>query len=610
MIGAEWLGGGRVRFRVWAPLAKKAEVLVAVPVERRIPLEAAGAGHFEAVADGLAPGARYFFRLDDREERPDPASRSQPDGVHRASEVVESAFPWRDAGWRGIALPDHVFYEIHIGTFTPEGTFDAAAGRLDDLRALGVTAVELMPVAQFPGARNWGYDGVHPFAPQNTYGRSAGLKRFVEACHLRGLAAVLDVVYNHLGPEGNYLAEFGPYFSDRCSTPWGPAVNLDGPDSDEVRRFFIENALYWIEEFHFDGLRLDATHAMFDRSPQPFLRELADAVRAAGARLGRSVFLFPEDNRNDARLVRPAAAGGLGLDAVWTEDLRHALHSLLTNDRAGPCEDFGSLGILAKTLREGFGLTGEYSRYRRRRFGGPSDDLPPFRFVSSVQNHDHIGNRGRGERLASLVGLEGLKLAAGAVLHSPFLPLLFMGEEYGETAPFPFFTSYLDEGLADAVRRGRRAEYAASGLSGVPPDPQAESTFERSRLDASLRNREPNRTLLEWHRELLRLRREIPALSRPTDERQETGVLEPASAVFWRRRGEGSEAFGILSFGEAPSEAVFPLPAGGWRKILDSAEARWNGPGSPLPARLRSDGPAALRLPARAYALYVREPGA
>lgn len=434
-LGAASLGDGRCRFTVWAPAAEKVEVRLLTPRPRVATLDRGGQGYHHGVLEGVERGSLYVYRLDGGPERADPASRSQPQGVHGPSEVVDPQFPWEDVSWVGPRLQDYILYELHVGTFTREGTFDAIIPHLTDLRELGVTAIELMPVAQFPGTRNWGYDGVFPFAVQDSYGGPAGLKRLVNACHREGLAVVLDVVYNHLGPEGNTLGDFGPYFSERYRSPWGPALNFDGPGSDEVRRFFIENALAWITDYHVDALRLDALHAILDLSAYPFLAELAAAVRERAARLHRRVYLIAESDLNDPKLVRPPEVGGYGLDAQWNDDFHHALHALLTGERTGYYEDFGTVAHLARAFTEGYVYTGQYSVYRRRRHGVPARALPAHAFAVFAQNHDQVGNRMRGERLSALVPFEALKLAAAVVLLSPYLPLLFMGEEYGETAP-------------------------------------------------------------------------------------------------------------------------------------------------------------------------------
>ena len=478
-LGARYLGGGRTEFLVWAPVPDRVELHLGSPGERVVEMERGPRGYWSAVAEDVEPGARYFYLLDGERDRPDPASRYQPEGVHGPSQVIGDILA--DGGsWRGLAIEDYIFYELHVGTFTPEGTLESAIAELDGLADLGVTAVELMPVAQFPGERDWGYDGVLPFAVQNSYGGPPALRRFVQECHARSLAVVLDVVYNHFGPEGNYMREFGHYFSRRYETPWGEAINFDGPDSDEVRRFFIENALYWIHEFHVDALRLDAVQAIYDRSASPFLRQLAAAVRASSHRLGRRVYAIPESDLNDPALVRAPELGGHGFDAQCSDDFHHALHALLTGERSGYYQDFGHIRHLVKAYRDGFVYTGQYSKYRRRTHGNDSRATPGARLVVFSQNHDQVGNRTMGERLITLAGFETAKLAAGAIILSPFLPLIFMGEEWGATAPFQYFVSHCDPGLIEAVRSGRKQEFANFTWAGEPPDPASEETFRRS----------------------------------------------------------------------------------------------------------------------------------
>src|SRR4029077_19854810 len=399
-----------------------------------------------------------------------------------------------------------VFYELHVGTYTNEATFNALRAALAQLATLGVTTIEIMPLGQFPGSRNWGYDGVYPFAVQNNYGTPRDLQLLVDAAHSQGLAVALDVVYNHLGPEGNYLAEYGPYFTEHYKTPWGAALNFDGPDSDDVRRFFIENALYWLENFHIDVLRLDAIHEIFDASAFPFLDDLSKEVDAIAARTGRIISLVAESDLNDARVLRSRCQGGFGMPAQWSDDFHHSVHTLLTGEHSGYYEDFGGLQHLAGTLKQGWYYAGQYSRHRRRRHGNRPPPFKATNYVVCTQNHDQVGNRALGDRLSSLVNFESLKLAAGTNLLSPFVPLLFMGEEYGETAPFLYFTSHADPNLAEAVRRGRAEEFRSFGGQGQIPDPQAESTFARSRLQRALAQEEPHGTLLRFYQMLLRFR--------------------------------------------------------------------------------------------------------
>jgi maltooligosyltrehalose trehalohydrolase len=494
-----------------------------------------------------------------------------------------------------------------VGTFTSEGTFDAVIPHLDGLKALGVSALELMPVAQFPGARNWGYDGVYPFAVQRSYGGPGGLKRLVNACHQRGLAVVLDVVYNHLGPEGNYLHDFGPYFTDRYQGPWGSCINFDGPHSDEVRRFFMENALYWVRDCHVDALRLDAVHGIPDFSARTFLQELAEAVHEEGERINRRVYLIPESALNDPRLIRPSELGGYGLDAQWNDDFHHALHTLLTGEKAGYYRDFGRVEHLAKAFAEGYVYTGEYAPYRRRRHGSPSKDISAHRFVVFAQNHDQVGNRMLGERLSRVVTLEGLKLAAACVMLSPFIPLLFMGEEYGETAPFPYFISHSDPDLVEAVRKGRREEFSAFDWEGEPPDPQGEATFLEAKLHHALRDTGDHKVLYRFFKELIRLRKNTPALSRLSKESLAVSGFEREKVLLIRRWTEAQQAALVFHFGKERQDMGLPLPPGIWKKRMDSSEARWHGPGSAVPDTLASEGSARLRLSPQGFLLFLNE---
>ncbi|HUG89210.1 MAG TPA: malto-oligosyltrehalose trehalohydrolase [Planctomycetaceae bacterium] len=607
-LGAIPLDEGRCSFCVWAPNAERVELHLTAPEERTLVMHPAPRGYFHRIVEGVAAGARYLFRLDGDRARPDPASRSQPDGVHQPSEIVSPAFGWTDHTWPGLPLDKYITYELHVGTFTPGGTFDSAIERLDDLADLGVTAIELMPVAQFPGTRNWGYDGVYPSAAQNSYGGPDGLRRFVDACHGRGLAVVLDVVYNHLGPEGNYLSEFGHYFTQRHRTPWGAALNFDGPWSDEVRRYFIESALYWIRDCHIDALRLDAVHAIFDQSARPFLQELADAVRLQGEIVNRRTYTIAESNLNDPRMVSPKELGGHGIDAQWVDDLHHALHTALTGERTGYYEDFRGFSDLAESWREGFVFCGQYSRYRGRRHGVPARSLAARRFVIAAQNHDQVGNRMLGERLAALVSFEQLKVAAGVVLLSPYLPLLFMGEEYGEPAPFQFFTSHGDPGLVEAVRRGRKEEFATFRWEGEPPDPQDENTYHRCRLNWQLRHEGRHATLFRLHQTLIELRKSHPALALLSRDHMQTFVFEKPKILASHRWTVDRGVFVVFHLGESAAPLSAPLPAGRWEKIIDTADARWDGPGSSLPAELESSGEVPLTAAPHSFVLYSRAP--
>ncbi|MBI2965624.1 MAG: malto-oligosyltrehalose trehalohydrolase [Chloroflexi bacterium] len=605
-------GGQRAFCRVWAPRASSAAIRLIAPQERLVPLSPAACGYYETTADGVTAGARYFVRLDGDTDRPDPASRSQPDGVHGPSEVVDPAFEWQDSHWRNPPLDDYVLYELHVGTYTAQGTFDAIVPHLAGLQDMGVTAIEIMPVAQFPGTRNWGYDGAYPYAVQNSYGGPDGLRRLVNACHAAGLAFVLDVVYNHLGPEGSYLAEFGPYFTDRYRTPWGAAVNFDGPDSDPVREFFVENALYWIREFHVDALRLDAVHAIYDFSARPFLEELAEAVDREGEEHARRAYLIAESALNDPRVVRTREAGGYAVHAQWNDDFHHGLHVALTGERTGYYVDYEGVADLATSLNEAFVYTGQYSKYRRRRFGAPARDLPPERFVAFSQNHDQVGNRMLGERLGQPLPFEASKLAAAVLLLSPFIPLLWMGEEYGEHAPFLYFVSHSDSRLVEAVRQGRQEEFEEFAWQGEPPDPQSEDTFERSRLDHTLKGSEPGRTLLRFYRMLLDLRRRRPVFgregrpSRPGARRLMTAasLVEPPGLLLRTRTARrGGVVF--HHFGATAADVRVPAARGRWRRVLDSADTEWRGPGTLIGADLAPGGE--LRLQVQPFSTVVLE---
>jgi maltooligosyltrehalose trehalohydrolase len=506
-------------------------------------------GFFHLDRDEVPEGQRYFFRLDGQRERADPASLWQPDGVGGPSAVLRTgAFSWTDQDWRGVLRADLVLYELHVGTFTPEGTFAAIIPRLGELRRLGVTAIELMPVGQFPGGRNWGYDGVYPYAVQDSYGGPQGLQKLVDACHATGLAVFLDVIYNHVGPEGNYLPEFGPYFTDRYRTGWGPAFNFDGPGSDAVRKFVIDNARMWIEEYHADGLRLDAVHAVYDLGTRHILRDIGEAVAAVGRREGRHVHVFAESDLNDVRLLVPPEQGGHALDGQWSDDFHHAVHANLTGERQGYYTDFGRPDDLARVLEQPFLFTGQYSRHRDRRHGAPAAGLAGDRFVVCVQNHDQVGNRARGERLGALVSPPAQRLAASLLLLSPYLPLLFMGEEYGEQAPFPFFCSFADERLVEAVRQGRRHEFAAFAWQGEVPEPQDEATFATARLTWSWPEGSARAGLRRLYQDLLAARRAWPALR---DFRLGAARLLPdrrSSVLELLRGGQSASADAVQAF--------------------------------------------------------------
>ena len=518
-LGATVVGdGSTTRFEVWAPSATTVHVCLGADGSRRVPMSVLDhvAGTWAVDVDGAGDGERYRYRLDDGDALADPASRRQPDGVHGASAVVDAGrFGWHDNEWNGIALGDLVVYELHVGTFTPEGTFDGVIGQLARLAALGVTAIELMPVNAFPGERNWGYDGVFVSAVQESYGGPAGLARLVDAAHALGLAVMLDVVYNHLGPEGNVLARFAPYFIDVYVTPWGDAVNVDGAGSDMVRRTFVESATGWIRDYHVDGFRLDAVGFIVDRTTRTFLEDLTVAVHAAGAAAGRSVVVVAESADNDPRLITPVVDGGIGCDASWNDDLHHSLRTTLLGPQRGYLADYRGIDDLAEALARGWVFNGRYSLFRGRSHGRPlhRDGIGHGRLVVCTMNHDQVGNTPAGDR-PRLSHSQRL-VAAATVLLSPYTPMLFMGEEYGETAPFPFFIDHGDPALVEATRAGRLAEFSDAGWDGKVADPADPATFARAVLDPSLAADEPHRLLLAAHTEMLALRREIRALTDP-----------------------------------------------------------------------------------------------
>ncbi len=525
---------------VWAPQTKKVELIAG---SQSFPMEPRDRGEWTVELASPLDTADYAFRLDSSEPRPDPRSPLQREGVHGFSRPVAfDEFQWTDASWRPPSLSSAIIYELHIGTFTEAGTFDSAIDKLDYLVNLGITHVELMPVAEFSGERGWGYDGVDLFAPHHHYGGPEGLMRLVNECHRRGLAVILDVVYNHLGPDGAYLSQFGPYFTERYRTPWGMAVNLDDSGSDEVRRFLCDNALSWLRDYHFDGLRLDAVHAIFDSSAIHFLEQLATEVHALEATLGRSLVLIAESDLNQPRLVTPIAAGGFGLHAQWNDEFHHALHALITGERAGYYSDFGKLGNLAHVLTNVFAMDGQYSSFRQRTFGRPVSNLTYDHFVGFVQNHDQVGNRACGERIGHLVDTDSLKIAAAALIAGPFIPMLFQGEEWNASSPFQYFTSFDNPDLAEAVRKGRRAEFAHFHNSAEVPDPQAVETFRRSKLKWEELDQESHRTMLNWYKALIHLRRANRDFSDPRRENMAVTYNEDARWLVMRR-GQSLVAF-------------------------------------------------------------------
>jgi maltooligosyltrehalose trehalohydrolase len=588
-FGASVRSGYSVEFRVWAPNLTNLAVRVMGGNEgepsRTIPMRQSSDSEFVATVPQVGAGADYVYVLDGERERPDPVSRWQPGGVHAPSRVVDPAsFRWSDQGWSGIPLRDFIIYELHTGTFTREGTFESMIPRLPYLRDLGITAIEIMPVAEVPGNRNWGYDGASLYAPQSSYGGPTGLKKLVDACHQHGLAVVLDVVYNHLGPEGNYLPEFAPCFTDTHHTPWGKAINFDGPESDGVRRFIIDNALYWLTEYHVDALRLDAIHGIYDFGARHILDELSQAFQDQARRLQRQAWLIAESDLEDVRIINPRAKGGYAFDAQWHDDFHHALYALLTGQREGFLMDFGAVANLSKSVTEGFVFDWKYSHYRRRHYGSSSKDRPGEQFVGFIQNHDQVANTSRGKRLSSLVSSGQQKLAAVLTLSSPFLPLLFMGEEYGETAPFLYFTSFDDPGLAAAVTAGRKKELGSHYSESEFADPQAPGTFEHCKLDWSKTEVSPHAEILRLYRDLISLRRRHLSLANCRKELTEIQFNEQRKWLLMKRSDpSGSGALLVFNFSsEAQSIPVLDSDHS-WRLALWTGDAIYGGGSGPRP---------------------------
>ncbi len=522
-------------FEVWAPAARSIEVKIG---EEAHAMQACERGWWRARVEDAGPGTDYAFLIDGGDAVPDPRSPSQPYGIHGPSRLVDhAAFTWTDQNWQAKPLSSAIIYELHVGTFTRQGTFQSTIERLDYLVDLGITHVELMPVNEFSGPWGWGYDGVDLYAPHHAYGSPDDLKQLVNACHSKGLAILLDVVYNHFGPIGNYLNRFGPYFTGAYHTPWGAAVNLDHKGSYEVRRYFSDNALMWLRDYHFDGLRLDAVHAFIDHSALHFLEHLSREVDALCSQMGKYLVLIAESDLNDPRVVTSREANGYGMDAQWSDDFHHALHAVLTGERGGYYEDFGSLSQLVKALQHVFIYDGIYSPHRERLHGRPAVGLSGHHFLGYAQNHDQIGNRAQGERLCHLVSLGRQKIAAALVFTSPFIPMLFQGEEFGASSPFQYFSQHEDPELGEKVSEGRKNEFEAFGWNPeAVPDPQDAATFERSKVRWEEINEEPHVSLRDWHKKLIALRRSTSTLTDGRTDRVEVSYDERAEWLVMKRR--------------------------------------------------------------------------
>ncbi len=574
-IGAENLAGGKTKFTVWAPFTKQMEVVIKNGITSS--LDRTSHGYWEKELNKVPPGTHYKFKMDGKDEFPDPASRSQPEGVHSWSRVSSKhSFTWDDNHWKGLDLSKMIIYELHTGTFTENGTFEAIIDKLDHLKDLGINTIEIMPISQFPGDRNWGYDGVYPFAPQDSYGGEKGLKKLINACHQNDIAVILDVVYNHMGPEGNYLSQYGPYFTDKYHTPWGSALNFDDKYSDEVRNFFIENALMWLEEFHFDGLRLDAIHEIIDRGAVNFLKEMRQRVDELEHETGRKYVLIAESDLNDTRIVDTYDKGGYGLEGQWVDDFHHSLHTLVTGEDEGYYNDYGKLEHLAKAFKQSFVYDGIYSEFRKRKIGNNPFHIDASKFVVCIQNHDQVGNRMLGERLSGLVSYEKLKLAAGIMLTSPFVPMLFMGEEFAEDRPFQYFVSHGDKELVKAVQEGRKKEFEYfNNRKGEFPDPQSKTTFEGSRLNWDFKNENEKNIIFQYYKELIKLRKNGSFKSFKA-EGTKIETLEDEKYIIAYARDK-NPLFAVFNFNE--KEIILSLPQDlNWKKIIASAEKKWGGP--------------------------------
>jgi maltooligosyltrehalose trehalohydrolase len=598
---------GTASIAVWSPLAGKIAIQL-TEKNSRIDLQKGELGYWVKEGADIQPGDRYKIVVDDN-EFPDPASLSQPDGVHGPSEAIDvTKFNWTDTDWNNIPLEQYILYELHTGTFSPESTFEGIEKKLDYLVDLGVNAIEIMPVAQFPGARNWGYDGVFPFAVQNTYGGAEGLQKLVNACHRKGLAVILDVVYNHLGPEGNYLGAVGPYFTEKYKTPWGGALNFDDAWCDGVREYFIQNALMWFRDFHIDALRMDAVHAIKDFSPVHILRAIKEAVDLLMQQIGRPHYLIIENDLNDTKYINPVHEGGFGMDAQWVDEFHHALRVTAGGERTGYYSDFEGIDHLAKAYCDAYVYDGQFSPHRSKNFGVRADNNGGKQFVVFSQNHDQIGNRMLGERTSTLAGFEMQKLLAGAVLVSPYLPMLFMGEEWSEPAPFLYFVSHTDEALAEAVRKGRKEEFAAFHAQGEAPDPVAEETFRHSMLQWDIREKQPHATMLGYYKKLIALRKQYKALS--VLNRRNLHVehnTEWKTIILHRWEGE-QHIVCLMNFSARLQYIMPPSFTNEWHILLDSAAPEWGGPAAaPKKVSGANPGGSTLSLQPQSIIIYTNQ---
>lgn len=601
LIGAWLKNDSSCDFTVWAPLKEKVELKLNQDSKLH-PMKKDDLGYWKINRKGVSSSTSYQYKIDDN-LRPDPASFFQPNGPHQASLVVDhTSFNWQDTDWLGLELKDYIIYELHVGTFTDKGTLNALIEKIGYLKQLGINAIELMPVAQFSGERNWGYDGTYLFSVQNSYGGPLALKRLVNACHGQGIAVILDVVYNHFGPEGNYLSEFGPYLTDKYKTPWGKAVNFDDAYCCGVRNFVISNALYWFEHFHIDALRLDAIHGIFDFGAKHILKELAENTAKLSKKLNRKLYLFAESDLNDTRVISDPKQGGLGLDSQWLDDFHHSVHTLVTNETKGYYADFGKMEHLVKALNQGFVYSWDYSKYRKKPYGSSSSNFSSERFVIFLQNHDQVGNRMLGDRLVSLVSFETLKLAAGLLFTSGYIPLIFMGDEYAEDSPFLYFVSHSDEGLIKAVKNGRINEFKDFNWVGQPPDPIDPNTFAASKVSTDKHLKGEHKIMFDFYTKLINLRKHESALGPKAIG--EAFLLEAKKCkVILNRRCFGQDKlFIFMNFSSC--EAIFKLGeiGSGAGKLLSSSSSQWLGSGDTMPEVINSFSE--YQMPKESFCLY------
>ncbi|MBU1042867.1 MAG: malto-oligosyltrehalose trehalohydrolase [Candidatus Omnitrophica bacterium] len=605
-IGAHYSQNGMCDFTVWGPACEALSLFITFPEKKEVSLFKDKWGYWTATVKNISADTKYFYKINDKEYRPDPGSMYQPDGPHKESKVFDNnAFKWTDNKWQGIPLGEMIIYELHVGTFSLKGSIDSIIPKIGYLKDLGINAIELMPIAQFPGQRNWGYDGTYPFAVHNSYGNPDSLKQLINECHSNGIAVILDVVYNHFGPEGCYLREFAPYYTQKYKTPWGDALNFDDAYSYGVRNFVVQNALYWFKHFHIDALRLDAIHGIFDASAKHILQELAEEVEAFSDKAQRKLYLIAESDLNDSRIIRSKDSGGYGIDAQWSDDFHHSVHAVLTGEEKGYYEGFNDIKNIVKSLNESFVYSGNYSSFRKRVYGNSVLDLSGDQFVVSVQNHDQIGNRMLGERLSALVPFEGLKLAAGCMLISPYIPLLFMGEEYGETNPFLYFISHSDDWLIEAVRNGRKDEFKSFGWEVELPDPFAQETFEQSKLDWEKLTKNKHKQLLMWYKNLIKIRKGFICPQVFERSQNRAWLVPETNVVLLKRENKNQNILCIMNFSAKVETISIDEKMSNASKIIDSYDKQWGSIGRNSPNDLKPES--LIHLSPYHFALYGME---